>query len=122
MAGPCTEMNLLETAAQAICDTASGRELLSGVASSRGVVKNMVSAMESRMMGEASMATCGMDVSEANYIIDRILGEYESQYYNPPKGKSFQECYDLNSIQPTDEYLAVYDRALNKLSDCGIDF
>ena len=32
MAGPCTEMCLLETAAQAITDTASGRELLSGSA------------------------------------------------------------------------------------------
>ncbi|MCL2786452.1 MAG: monomethylamine:corrinoid methyltransferase, partial [Methanomassiliicoccaceae archaeon] len=32
--GPCTEMCFLETAAQAITDTASGRELLSGVAAS----------------------------------------------------------------------------------------
>lgn len=122
MAGPCTVMNLLETAAQAICDTASGRELLSGVASAKGVVKNKVSAMEARMMGEASMAACGMDISDANNIIDRIIGEYEVNYYNPPKGKTFQECYDLDNIQPTDEYLDVYENALSKLSDCGIDF
>jgi methylamine--corrinoid protein Co-methyltransferase len=40
MAGPCTEMNLLEVATQAMVDTASGRELLSGVASARGVLPN----------------------------------------------------------------------------------
>jgi len=36
LAGPCTEMCLLEVAAQAIADTASGRELISGSASSKG--------------------------------------------------------------------------------------
>ena len=122
MAGPCTEMNLLETAAQAMCDTACGRELLSGVASAKGVIKNQISAMESRMMGEASMATCGMDTAEVNDIIDRILREYEPMYQNPPLGKSFQECYDVDNVRPTDEYLDVYEKALNKLSDCGIDF
>ena len=38
IAGPCTEMCLLETAAQAMSDTASGRELLSGSAAAKGVV------------------------------------------------------------------------------------
>ncbi len=122
MAGPCTEMCLLETAAQAMCDTASGRELLSGVATSKGVITNKVSPMESRMMGEASMATCGMDVSEVNEIVERILAKYEPMYSRPPAGKTFQECYDIENIEPTQEYLDIYDNALNTLSGCGIDF
>ena len=122
MAGPCTEMNLLEVAAQAMCDTASGRELLSGVASARGVQKNMVTGMEARMMGEASMATCGMDVSEVNSILDRIVKRYEPLYTKVPQGKTFQECYDIDNIQPTEEYVDIYDRTLNTLSNCGIDF
>ncbi len=40
IAGPCTEMCLLETAAQAITDTGSGRELLSGSAAAKGVVQD----------------------------------------------------------------------------------
>ncbi len=122
LAGPCTEMCLLETAAQALVDTASGRELLSGVASAKGTIQDMVSPMESRIMGEASMATCGMEVSDINRIVDRILKCYEKNYPNPPRGKKFQECYDVDNLVPTDEYLGVYDSALNTLSDCGIDF
>ena len=122
MAGPCTEMNLLEIAAQAMCDTASGRELLSGVASAKGVRIDMVTGMEARMMGEASMAACGMEVSEVNNIVERVLSWYEKSYYQPPKSKTFQESYDVESIEPNAEYVSVYDSALNILSNCGIDF
>jgi len=122
MAGPCTEMNLLEIAAQAMCDTASGRELLSGVASAKGVRIDMVTGMEARMMGEASMAACGMEVSEVNNIVERVLNWYEKSYYQPPKSKTFQESYDVESIEPNAEYISVYDSALNILSNCGIDF
>ena len=122
MAGPCTEMNLLEIAAQAMCDTASGRELLSGVASAKGVRIDMVTGMEARMMGEASMAACGMEVSEVNNIVERVLNWYEKSYYQPPKSKTFQESYDMESIEPNAEYVSVYDSALNILSNCGIDF
>ena len=122
MAGPCTEMNLLEVAAQAMCDTASGRELLSGVASAKGVRMDMVSGMEARMMGEASMAACGMDIHDMNQVLDRLIGWYEKSYFEAPVGKRFQDCYDVDEVQPTEEYLSVYDSALNIISNCGIDF
>ncbi len=122
MAGPCTKMNLMEVAAQSMCDTASGRELISGVASSKGVKQNEVSGMEARMMGEAAMATCGMDIHEVNTIVDRILRMYEPHYHDVPKGKNFRQCYDLNNIQPAEEYVRIYDSVLEDLSQCGIDF
>jgi len=122
LAGPCTEMCLLETAAQALVDTASGRELLSGVASAKGTIQDMVSPMESRIMGEASMAACGMEISDINRIVDHILKCYEKRYSDPPRGKKFQDCYDVDNLVPTEEYLEVYDSALNTLSECGIDF
>jgi len=122
LAEPCTEMNLLEIAAQAMCDTACGRELLSGVASAKGVTTDMVTGMEARMMGEASMASCGMDIHDMNGILDRIISWYEKLYFNIPRGKTFQQCYDVNEIHPTEEYINVYDNALNILSNCGIDF
>jgi methylamine--corrinoid protein Co-methyltransferase len=105
-----------------MCDTASGRELLSGVASAKGVRIDMVTGMEARMMGEASMAACGMEVSEVNEIVERILTWYEKSYSQPPKSKTFQEAYDVDNIEPNEEYISVYDSALNILSNCGIDF
>ena len=122
LSGPCTEMCLLETAAQALVDTASGRELLSGVASSKGTVQDKTTPMEARIMGEASMAACGMSIPEINAIVDRIVSRYEGNYLNPPAGKRFQDCYDVDNLVPSDEYLEVYENTLRILSECGIDF
>lgn len=121
VAGPCTEMCLLETATQAMTDTGSGRELLSGSAAAKGVAKDKTTGMEARIMGEAARATAGMKVSEVNEIINKILSGYEKNYANAPAGKSFRECYDVLTVKPTAEYLQIYDNAVQKLRDAGLN-
>jgi methylamine--corrinoid protein Co-methyltransferase len=121
LAGPCTEMCLLETAAQAITDTASGRELVSGSASAKGVALDYTTGMEARIMGEAAIAVAGMDISEVNVILDNLIKKYESDYKTAPKGKRFQECYDVVKVVPTEEHLQVYDKAVNTLRELGVD-
>lgn len=121
LAGPCTEMCLLETAAQAVTDTISGRELISGSASSKGVVKDKTTGMEARMLGEAATAAIGMSVEETNRVLNNIVGHYEKEFSHPPVGKRFQDCYDLKTVTPSDEYLRVYDKALATLRKCGLD-
>ena len=120
MAGPCTDMCLLEIAAQAMADTASGREILSGVASAKGVSLDRTSGMEARMMGEVSLATCGMDIADVNETIDNVLRLYERDFARAPQGKCFQECYDLRSLEPKDEYIDIYDRVIDTLGRCGL--
>jgi methylamine--corrinoid protein Co-methyltransferase len=120
LAGPCTEMCLLEVAAQAITDTASGRELLSGSASSKGVVKDKTTGMEAKMMGEVAAAAAGIEIPEINIILDKVLGCYKNQYAKPPAGKRFQDCYDVRNVVPTEEYLNVYEKALKTLNACGL--
>ena len=121
LAGPCTEMCLLETAAQAITDTASGRELISGAASSKGVVKDRTTGMEARMMGEAAISAAGMDIQEANAVLDNLVSQYERNFSRPPVGKRFQDCYDITSVTPSKEYLKVYEKAISTLNKCGLD-
>lgn len=71
-AGPCTEMCLLEASVQSITDTASGREILSGVASAKGVVTDKTTGMEARMMGEVARATAGVEIPEVNRILTAL--------------------------------------------------
>jgi methylamine--corrinoid protein Co-methyltransferase len=120
LAGPCTVMCLLETAAQAITDTISGREILSGVASAKGVLTDMHTPMEARMMGEAAYAVAGMDLHEVNVILDKLVATYEVDYKTAPLGKSFPECYDAKTLTPTDEYIQVYNDAVKILTDLGL--
>jgi len=122
VAGPCTVMCLLETAAQAITDTASGREILSGVAAAKGVATNYTTGMEARMMAEAAWAVAGMETAKVNEILDKLIAMYEKDYKKAPKGKSFEECYDVVSLTPTQEYLDVYDEAVRILTGLGLTY
>jgi methylamine--corrinoid protein Co-methyltransferase len=120
-AGPCTEMCLLETATQAIAGTASGRELLSGAAASKGVARDKTTPMEARMMGEASAASAGMKTADVNMILEQLISGYEKGLQHPPKGKRFQDCYDIRSITPSEEYLGVYENTVRILVDLGLE-
>ena len=122
IAGPCTEMCLLETAAQAITDTVSGRELVSGSASAKGVALDYTTGMEARIMGEAALSTAGMEIEKVNTILESLVSSYEGSYRDAPKGKTFQECYDTVSITPTDEYLEVYQKAVGKMEKLGVSW
>lgn len=121
-AGPCTVMCLLETAAQAITDTASGREILSGVASAKGVATNFTTGLEARMMAESAIAVAGMETEKVNEILDKLVASYEKNYKTAPKGKPFEKCYDVVNLVPTKEYLDVYDEAVNILTDLGLTY
>lgn len=122
LAGPCTVMCLLETAAQAITDTCSGREVLSGVAAGKGVITDLFTAMEARFMGEVAHAAAGIEVSKANEILNKLLGMYENDYKKAPKGKTFPECYDPVALAPTAEYVDVYNQAIKIMTDLGLDY
>ncbi len=122
IAGPCTLMCLLETAAQAITDTASGREVLSGVAAAKGVATNKTTGLEARFMGEVAHAAAGMPLDKVNEILDSLVAKYEKSYKTFPEGKSFEECYDTVRVVPTDEYLEVYDEAVKVMRELGVSY
>jgi methylamine--corrinoid protein Co-methyltransferase len=120
IAGPGTVMCLLETAAQAITDTASGREVLSGVASAKGVATNKTTGLEARFMGEVAHAVAGMPTEQVNKILNELVGKYEKDYKTFPVGKTFDECYDTVRVVPNEEYLAVYDEAVDIMKELGV--
>lgn len=122
LAGPCTVMCLLETAAQAITDTVSGREVLSGVAAGKGVITDLFTAMEARFMGEVAHAVAGMELHEVNILLDKLVAMYEKNYKTAPGGKTFGECYDPVRLVPTDEYVEVYNEAIKILTDLGLTY
>ena len=122
MAGPCTVMCLLETAAQAITDTASGREIMSGVAAAKGVITDKTTGLEARFMGECAHAVAGMPAEQVNEILDSLVKMYEGDYKTADQGKFFHECYDVEKVVPTDEYLEVYDKACEVMKGLGVNY
>ncbi len=115
-AGPCTEMVLFETAAYTIAYTLSGGELIWGGSSCNGVDINRYAGMQGRMVGETAWAACGIGSQKGNKMINGLFALYEQDLPNAPKGKTFEECYDLKTIRPTQEYSDLYMRTKETLN------
>jgi methylamine--corrinoid protein Co-methyltransferase len=122
-AGPCTEMVVNETVAIVAAATVSGADL-NLLAVARNKHPEYASGMEARIGAEAGhvVAWQGMSREQVNEIVKQLLAEYEDQIEEAPLGKRFDECYDLARVQPTQEYLDLYDRSKEKLTRLGMDY
>lgn len=122
-AGPCTEMVVLETVAGSLTATVSGLHL-NLVAVARNKLPERSSGMEARIGAEAGHVAAhqGITREQANDIVKQLLAEYEAQIADAPIGKRFDECYNLETVQPTREYLDLYERCKEKLSGLGLDY
>ena len=121
-AGPMTEMCLLETAAQAVTDTASGREIISGCAATKGVALDMTTPIESRLMGYTARAVAGEPLEKVNPALDKLVSLYEKNFKTAPKPYSFRTSYDVVKLVPTDEHLQVLGKAMKTMEGCGFKF
>ncbi len=122
-AGPCTEMVINEIAAIVLAATVSGLNL-NLVAVARNKLPEHSSGMEARIGAETGhlVARQGIKREQANKIVKKILIQYEDQIADAPKGKRFDECYNLDTVQPTQEYLDLYERGKEKLKRFGLDY
>jgi len=122
-AGPCTEMVVYEIVANALAATVSGANL-DLVAVARNREPERASGMEARIGAEAGhlAARQGITREQANEIVKQVLALYESQMDDAPIGRRFDECYDLETLHPLDEYVDLYERCKEKLIGFGLDY
>jgi methylamine--corrinoid protein Co-methyltransferase len=120
--GAVTPELLYEVAANAIAITVSGGHL-EGVGSADGALPHGT-GLEARWMGEVGHAVTrqGIDLVEANTLILKLLEKYEHIFKdkagNP--GKPFYEAYDLQTIQPTTEWVGIYETVKADVRKMGL--
>jgi methylamine--corrinoid protein Co-methyltransferase len=120
--GPCTKTVLYESAAVAATATVSGVARLMGVRSTVGKFKGHASGLEARFNGEVGHAVAGMSRERANEIVKQIVPKYKDLLGTEPKGKRFDQVYDMHTLRPTDEWLKMYDEVKEELFALGIPF
>ena len=76
--------------------------------------------MEARFCSELIHSVAGMKAEQANELVKRLLEKYEKKVEQALTGKSYQECYDLKTGKPLDDYLRLYDEAKEELESLGI--
>jgi len=120
--GPCTKTVLYESAAVATTATVSGAARLMGVRSTCGKFRGHATGLEARFNGEVGHAAAGMSREKANEIVKQIVPKYKDQLGTEPKGKRFDEAYDMRTLRPTDEWLKMYDEVKEELFALGLPF
>jgi methylamine--corrinoid protein Co-methyltransferase len=119
--GACTEFLLDELVARGVTLVASGRSCIWGVRTAGGALKNRATGLESKFAAEVVKAASGITREKANEIVKAFLPRYESDLKKPPVGKPFIECFDLQTLQPTQEWQDIYDLKVQQLAEAGLE-
>jgi methylamine--corrinoid protein Co-methyltransferase len=122
VAGPGTKMLLYETLVGMTNMGVSGVSNVVGTRSAGGRRTNHLSPLEHKFGGEVFKAAAGRTREQGNEILKRIIPKYEDQLRNPPDGQPFQECYDVERLQPTPEWQRMYDEVKEEAAQLGMHF
>jgi methylamine--corrinoid protein Co-methyltransferase len=120
VSGPGTESLLYECTAMATVASVCGAGRVLGVRSAVGVAENHCTGLEARFNGEVAHAAAGLSREQADEIAKRAVVEYELVIAAGPVGLPFAELYDPVALRPTPEWLAVYDRAKERVAGWGL--
>jgi len=119
--GPMTEMEFYETAAHVITSIVSGGSIES-CGGAKNVCIDHFTPMMPRWASEIAYAVVGMERADVNEIVKQIIRKYENNLSNPPKGKKYQDCFNIKTSEPNREYIALYRKAKKELGDYGLKF
>jgi len=120
-AGPMTDMCLHEIAAVVMNAVISGASIEFGGVTKATTVDHF-SPMEPRWASEIAHGVVGMTRVEGNKILKKLLAKYEDKITTAPKGKTYEECWDLKTKQPIQEYKDLYKKIKAELADLGVKF
>lgn len=120
----CTKASLYENALMAFAPSVAGAAVVSFGESGMGTIVNGSTGMEGKMVCETAMAAAGIDDrKEANRIASSVVNMLmQHAMKNPEKGKTFPECYDVEKVEPSDEFKQLYAEAKKDLRQAGIPF
>ncbi len=118
--GACTEMLLDEVISRGVALVVSGRSCIWGVRTAGGALKNRATGLESKFAGEVLKAVAGMTRKDANKLVKKHISKYEHMLKKPPIGKPFVECFDIQKLQPTQEWLDIYLAKIKELEGEGV--
>ncbi|MHC4983623.1 MAG: monomethylamine:corrinoid methyltransferase [Planctomycetota bacterium] len=120
-AGPMTKQFFYESAAFIAASMSSGVSVQT-THPAKAVLNDYVTPMEMLGSVEITEACVGMKRREANEAVKRLLEEYEDKLDDAPIGKKYQECYDVNTGRPCQEYVDLYGQVKQELRKMGFRF
>jgi methylamine--corrinoid protein Co-methyltransferase len=111
---------LWEVAACAIACTPCGVHQM-GIGTTGGKETDHTSGLEARFNAEVAHAALALKRQEANEYVLKCLEFYEKTMDHPNPGKPFPELYNIDSVEPREEWLEVYHQVRHQLIEFGLD-
>ncbi|UCE50116.1 MAG: monomethylamine:corrinoid methyltransferase [Phycisphaerales bacterium] len=117
-AGPMTKQFFYETAAYLAAVIPSGVSAQT-THPARAVLNDYITPLEMAGSVEINEACVGMSRSQGNELVQELLSKYEDTIDNAPIGKRYQDCYDMGSGLPSQEYVDLYGEVKEELRVMG---
>ncbi|WP_018305030.1 monomethylamine:corrinoid methyltransferase [Desulfitobacterium hafniense] len=123
-AGIGSEEFFWESAASAISAIVLGCGISGGSGCQSGGLDH-ASGLGLRFSGEVgkAVAKARLTREQANELVVEIMKKYQPYIDNHTAhtlGGDFRECYDLETVQPKKEYLAIYEKVKSELRQMGL--
>jgi methylamine--corrinoid protein Co-methyltransferase len=119
ISGPGTKELLYECAAQAIIGTVCGFNM-QGAGTTGGFRADHTTGLEARFIAEVSRAALGLKRQDASALAAELLTRYQATLPSPNRGKPFPEVYDVETVQPKQEWLDMYYDVKEDLARIGL--
>jgi len=119
ISGPGTRELLYECAAQAIIGTVCGFNM-QGAGTTGGFRADHTTGLEARFIAEVSRAALGLKRQDASALAAELLTRYQATLPSPNRGKPFPEVYDVETVQPKQEWLDMYYDVKEDLARIGL--
>ena len=113
--GPCIPYIFDEIAAMVLATVPSGVAHVEGVHTATGRFDTHCSGLEARFMAEIAHAAEKISRKAANNIVSMLINNYQEEQKTIQAGKSFVECYNLDTLAPISEWQGMYDQATQRL-------
>lgn len=118
--GPGTTDLLWEVAAGSVATTVSGLHQ-GGVGCTGGTDTDVYTGLEARFNAQVCHATLGLSRADANGFVLEFLNRYEHMLADPDRGRPFPELYDVDQLEPTEEWLGMYRTVSDEIGALGLD-
>ena len=118
--GPGTTDLLWEVAAGSVATAVSGLHQ-GGVGCTGGTDTDVYTGLEARFNAQVCHATLGLSRADANGFVLEFLSRYEHMQADPDRGRPFPELYDVELLEPTEEWLGMYRTVSDEIGALGLD-
>lgn len=120
--GPGTKTLLYECIALTVMMTVSGGSRILGPRSATGSITGHFSGLEARFTGELLTAASKLNRQQAEEIVQKAYSKYEMDLTKKPYGKHFKDVYNLKTVQPTADWLRMYEEVKEESAKWGLSY